>query len=517
MIATYRFQDSENKTIGFYVDGNFYNLYYVKRNINHIDNLRFARDGSFHEKKELRKLSYRDTIMHKKYNTLVKENPFRRDIQKDFLKWKKTSNHILRLDGARRCGKTTELLKFAYKNYTQVIYINLAHDSLFPKLYQYPVKEDVMRKYCRLKNLPEYTNSKETILIIDEIQENSKIYNALEEFHSDLKCDIAVSGSYLGRVLMNQEFFVIAHMDCYTMFPLSFAEFCRVFHKESLLKKISLSGKSEDQSYKVLDELYQIYIQIGGYPDVVKEYCSSQSIEKSLLVVGNIIRIVSEESAVYIKRERDIKIFEQVYKAAIMDMISNKRGTGNKTTDQIVNYITKSNQKFLVNRDEVLNAVAWLSYCKLLDFVSLALEGDISRSISGRRMYFMDCGIFHYLAVSNHIDHTNFTGLQAETFVFNELNRLLFRYSEEDIVLHGREICFSVCGNYELDFMVVDKTDTVYGIEVKSHAGSHKSLNVFLEKHLIDQGVIANFSKGGKSEQYITIPIYTVGCRFPYH
>ena len=75
---------------------------------------------------------------------------------------------------------------------------------------------------------------------------------------------------------------------------------------------------------------------------------------------------------------------------------------------------------------------------------------------------------------------------------------------------------FSVYGNYELDFMIVDKNNNAIGIEIKTQNGTHKSLNVYLDKKLINRGIVAKPGSGGHSEKFDTIPIFAVGCRYPY-
>ena len=55
-----------------------------------------------------------------------------------------------------------------------------------------------------------------------------------------------------------------------------------------------------------------------------------------------------------------------------------------------------------------------------------------------------------------------------------------------------------------------------YGIEVKTRGGNPLSLKVFIDNHLIDKGIVAKPTPGGHGDRFDTIPIYAVGCRFPY-
>lgn len=74
----------------------------------------------------------------------------------------------------------------------------------------------------------------------------------------------------------------------------------------------------------------------------------------------------------------------------------------------------------------------------------------------------------------------------------------------------------NLLNQYELDFVLVDKDNTVYGVEVKTKDGSPESLRIFIDRHLIDRGIVAKTARGGHGEKFDTIPVFTVGCRFPY-
>lgn len=131
-------------------------------------------------------------------------------------------------------------------------------------------------------------------------------------------------------------------------------------------------------------------------------------------------------------------------------------------------------------------------------------------------MYFSDCGLVSFLANKSALAESALTGTITETFIFNELYRLFkIRYSKR--VVRGDNVCFSILDNYELDFIVMSKDKVIYGIEGKTKKGDANSLKVFIDKHLIDKGIKAVLTNGGKGDIFDTIPVYTAGCRFPYN
>ena len=90
-----------------------------------------------------------------------------------FSDWKRfNSDKVLQVEGARQVGKTTEIKKFAYNNYEQVIYINLSVDNqeFVNKVIESGLNILSLHQYCQESGLPDYIDDKSTLLILDEIQ-----------------------------------------------------------------------------------------------------------------------------------------------------------------------------------------------------------------------------------------------------------------------------------------------------------------------------------------------------------
>ena len=526
LVATHRVKDSSNNTTGFIINKQFYTDYYIKKNIEYIDNLIITKSGIIKAKKRLPEIYYKDTVVRWKYNEITKENPFKRDIQKDLKDWKEHNYKcILQLDGSRQIGKTTELKKFAYKNYEYIIYVNLATDEYdFNDLVKNGSTQIEFEKYCRKAGLPHFSNSRKTILIIDEIQVNTFVFNALRSIRSSIKCDIVITGSYLGRYFLNnintqesRPFFSAGTITKLKMSSLSFKEFCRVFNSERKLNNINLFGKSDDKDYKELQELYNIYKEIGGYPAVIKEFISSRNMDRCYKIIEDLLATFKDESRNYFEHPKDVEVFDTVYDSILKEMCIEKRGTGKNIIDVIKNISINSMKESanLVTNKEVSNAIMWIKYCGVIDTCNLANDGDIRNIIPSRRIYFRDCGIVSYLAKKSAINKASLDGIITETFVFNELIKLFETPFNKCKV--KEKLCFSLYGVYELDFMLIDTKNIIYGIEVKTNTGDPKSLKIFIDKHLINKGIVAKPTKGGHSDKFDTIPIYTVAARFPYN
>ena len=128
MRADYRVKNNQ-KTVGFIVDKKYVKYYDALKNIEFIDNLVVNKAQVIRSKRgKLKEISIQE-VNKKIYQKFVKENSLVRDIEKEFEEWKiNFSDYVLYVSGARQTGKTTELLKFAYKNYDQILYVNLANE-----------------------------------------------------------------------------------------------------------------------------------------------------------------------------------------------------------------------------------------------------------------------------------------------------------------------------------------------------------------------------------------------------
>ena len=516
MKASAQVKNSNKRTTGFIIDGNYVKYYDALQNISLIDNLDIATDGTIKsDSASLDEIAINE-INQEIYNKKCEQNPLIRDVQTELEEWRmKWNDYVLYVTGARQTGKTTELLKFAYKHYEQIIYVNLANERQLKSFEELVLSNSLhfgMINYCRQERLEEFENLSSTILIIDEIQESSTVYNSIRALQGELNCHVAVTGSYLGKTLNSQYFKPAGNMKEVEMFPLSFTEFCRAFEKEDLLYSVSLYGESEKEQYIELTDLYKIYIQIGGYPAVVKEYLRSKDVSACYEVIETIISRFTEESASYFKNDKYPIVFENVYKAALLSIAKEKKGSASKDIQEITD-IVKNDTKEHVSRVEINNIVSWLKYSKILGGCDLYNQGNVNDLLSERRFYFMDCGIASYVAGTTPISNDTFAGILAENFVYSELFRLYKKHN-----LKGNKPCCSIYDNYELDFMLVDRNDRKYGIEVKSNKSNKtKSLKTYKNRALIDEAYIAEITRGGKGVEVSSIPIYTVGCRFPYN
>ena len=226
------------------------------------------------------------------------------------------------------------------------------------------------------------------------------------------------------------------------------------------------------------------------------------------------IRTFTAESSRFFPNSTALSIFREVYKGVLVQITEEKKGTGKTFLEFVTNFV-KDNVKEPVSRNEVRAAASWLLYSGIIGYCDLYNNGDVTDVVSNRTAYFADPGIANYISDMITVPRDAIEGMLTETFAYTELNRL-YQAAPGEKRVRGDKPCFSICGDYELDFVVVDKEDTRYGLDVKTGNNRAKSLEYYKDKGLIDKGFRCAVSYGGQGKRLATIPIYTIGCRFPY-
>ena len=110
----------------------------------------------------------------------------KREIYAKLLEWKSRKDHKpLVLDGARQVGKTYILKEFGNKEYKTLSYVNLDKDAVAKSIFE--PDHDIPRI---IRTLSAHTGvdivPKDTLIVIDEIQESAAALGCLKYFKEDL-------------------------------------------------------------------------------------------------------------------------------------------------------------------------------------------------------------------------------------------------------------------------------------------------------------------------------------------
>ncbi|RII32943.1 ATP-binding protein [Clostridium chromiireducens] len=437
----------------------------------------------------------------------------KRDAYKKLLEWKNNHNNkVLLIEGARQVGKTYLVKKFARENYDNVIYINPLEETGEDLLTIYDaVKEERLsgkldrEKTNSLKEMfrrfsNKFKDSEECIIIIDEIQESYKIYNMIRQFAREFTTHFIMIGSYLGRVVMQKEFWSpMGDVDFLEIKPLSFTEFMQALNLKKLYDGLDLYGNSNKNDYELIYDKYKDYLEIGGYPEIVCEYLKNNK-DNVYVLFEKLLRVFCEESSRYF--DGDIlttRVFEDCISAIIEALARDKKGIKESSyTEELQQIITKKYSSN-ITKENCNRVLQWFYTSKFVKDCDKLIDFDFTNIKKRQRYYLSDVGMANFVMKKANILMSEARGLLNEAFVYNCLLDKI-----PTVPMLG------IYGDGELDFVYRDRENgQVYGIEVKSGKNPGKTITKSLANGKIDFAVyLKGLTQGGIANKTYTIPIF---------
>lgn len=417
----------------------------------------------------------------------------RRNIYIKLLAWKnENTGRVLELQGARQVGKTYILKKFGKENFSKMVYINMAENTgkNFLRCISIamewepgkPMEETPVRKALELYD-ETFKDNKDTVVIIDEIQESAEIYNQIRTLAREFQAYVIVTGSYLGRTMEPDFFLPAGDMDHMVMESMTFDEFLDVFDERELYEKIDLYGKGRAEDYKKLMEYYEIYQKIGGYPAVVACYAEHRDLNKCMGLIGDLINVFADESKRYFEDIIDINMFQKLFNAIALLMMQEKQGIRDLIAE--LSKIAYQEESGRTTKKMINHAISWLQESHIIGYASKAVDCDYKQIKDNSRYYFLDMGIAYYFLSRTGAPYDVIKGLLAENFVYLVLRRRIENTHEIAGLVPWFASYEKIKG--ELDFYVRSLVDYKnYGIEVKSTDASAKTARKLLEDGKLD-------------------------------
>ncbi len=446
----------------------------------------------------------------------------KRNIYNDLLRWKqRDSGKVLELKGARQTGKTFILDKFAKENYKIYIYINMAQlsgEKFLACMEQAsawkpgePRIEKALHEAIRLFD-SRFEDNKDTIIVIDEIQESAKVYSRIREFSREFVCHFVVAGSYLGKTLEKEHFLSAGDTENLTLNTLTFEEFVEAFGKRELYNGVDLLGSGNPEQYDELKEYYKIYCEIGGYPDVINCYMETQDMQECKRVLMQIIRTFIEESTRYLGGIQEMILLEQIFPAIAQLTVREKKEHGDLITElSRIIYNRKSNRTM---RKSISAVIDWLYRSDIIGYCGKANECDPVNVSLHNCFYFQDVGVCRYFLDAAGADLLALREMISENFVYIELLKRIRGFE-----ITGIAPMFGTYKGGETDFFIKCwKNDNSYGVEVKDGQSETEIVQQLLKDEMVEAVyLLKEDTYGGMADRKLTVPIYLVGrVRFDY-
>ncbi len=415
------------------------------------------------------------------------------------LQWKDKKNRKpMILKGARQVGKTWLMKEFGRRYFKYTAYINFDNNKHMKDVFEndYDIERILMAVNIAsgTKIIPG-----ETLIIFDEIQENSKAIASLKYFYENApEYAVIAAGSLLGVAIHNGVSFPVGKVDTLELNPLSFKEFLGAVGEEGLLKLLDADDKELLKVYreKYIDWLKKYYY-IGGMPEVVAAFAENKDFQEARYLQKKIIEMYEDDFSKH-TAENELPRIRMVWNSIPMQL-------------------AKENKKFFFGKiregaraKDFEIAIEWLQDCGLIKKVyniskpAVPLKAYVE--FSAFKLYLLDVGLLGALSeldamsiLEGNAVFVEFKGALTEQFVHQQLvadtEYTPYYYSETK-------------SEGEIDFLI-QKGRHIIPIEVKAEENLRaKSLKVYCDKYKPEIAVRTSMSDYREQEWLVNVPLY---------
>lgn len=370
----------------------------------------------------------------------------KREIIKDLLKWKESSNRKpLIVHGARQVGKTYIIKQFGKENYNNLIYVNFETNQEFSS----QISEHIDAKYI-INKLELFYGEKilpgKTLIFFDEIQANERALTALKYFYEDApEYHVIAAGSLLGVAINRENYsFPVGKVQMLNMYPLSFKEFLIAVGREDLIEVIQKHFENDERMDKTIHELclklYRTYLVVGGMPEVVETY----------LTEGKTISAIDVQAEILESYVRDMTKYAD-------NSLSNRIISA---FDSIPVQLAKDNPKFqykVIAKGGTSSifgeAIMWLKNSGIVNQVyktTAELPLEMHKDLSSFKLYMSDVGLF-----VNKARYPLYQVDLSQQPVMIAMGPLTENYVANELRVKGYDLYYwESDGKAELDFMI---------------------------------------------------------------
>ena len=418
----------------------------------------------------------------------------KREIYSKLLEWQSRRDHKpLILDGARQVGKTYILKAFGSKEYKNFSYVNLDKDAVAKSIFE--PDHDIPRT---LRTLSAHTGvdivPKDTLIIIDEIQESAAALGCLKYFKEDFpQYDVAVAGSLLGISIHEDQSFPVGMVELVRMFPMSLHEFLNATGNEKLTELLLNCDWSavNTLSQKYIDLLRQYYY-VGGMPEAVAGYIKGRGLGAVRKIQKDILAGYRKDFSKHAPK-KEVPRIEMVW-------------------DSLPSHLAKENKKFIYGAvrkggrsKDFEVAITWLKDAGLIYKIHRVSKIEYPlkfyEDFDVFKIFPLDVGLLgamtdvpaSQMLVGDNI-FKEFKGAFTECYVGEQLARIqipTFYFSSNETTV---EVDFAVQTEKRVIPLEAKAEENVYAKSLKTYIDDHpklKGLRVSM-KNYIDQGWMEN-------------------------
>jgi len=397
----------------------------------------------------------------------------RRVIESQLTAWKdKPSRLPLIIQGARQVGKTYMMKWLGENHFQRYAYFNFDER---PELKEFfAMNKDVGRIVNSLSLISSVPIDKDTLVILDEIQESPEALNTLKYFaESDLQIPVVCAGSLLGVVLHHGHSFPVGKVEFLSMHPMTFREVLPHWDARAATYLEGLGTLEAIPAYffNDLTDHFKKYLITGGLPAVVREFNATNSFDRCDEVLENLLLSYRGDFGKHPVMS-DVARIGHVF-------------------DSLPSQLARENRKFVyqlvrqgARAKEYDDAIQWLVRSGLVYRIRLSNRPAIPLSayddLSAFKLYGFDVGLVRRMARLSPMAYaegnrlfTEFKGALTENYILQSL-----------VTQFGDVPRYWTSGNTaEVDFIIQDG-NRVIPIEVKSDENvKSRSLTLYHQKY----------------------------------
>ena len=440
----------------------------------------------------------------------MEDRLFKRKFYEKMLAWKreKDGKTALLIKGARRVGKSTIAEEFARNEYESYILVDFTKVS--PEIHAlFDDLSDLDRIFMALQF---YFNvilvPRNSVIILDEIQECPKARQAIKELVADHRYDYIETGSLISIKKKTQGIRIPSEETRLTMYPMDYEEFRWAMGDLTTVPLLQQAFASRrplgDAAHRKIMRVFRLYMLVGGMPQAVNTYLETQNLS---LVDGTKREILELYNDDFYKIDPTGKA-ATLFKAIPAQLYGNVH---RYQTTPVIGEVENDTLLTLIHEMEESKTV---NIAHHVDNPSVGLP--MTDNLGSFKMYVGDTGLFVTLAFA---DKEVTENIIYQKLLTDKLSANL-GYVYENIIAQmltasGNKLFYHTFPDdnkhiYEVDFLL-SRAQKLCPIEVKSSGyKAHASLDMFCEKYSdrIRERYLVYTKDLRKDEQTIMVPVY---------
>lgn len=386
---------------------------------------------------------------------------FERMLMRQLRQWRKRDRRKpLVLRGARQVGKTTVVSEFG-KEFDTFIHLNLEREadarvfSLTDDVHEV-LQYVMLHKHC--------CSEGETLLFIDEIQNEPKAVAMLRYFYEDMpELYVIAAGSRLQSLLMQRVSFPVGRVEYLSLRPCSFLEYLNAMNYPAyaeMVERLEVKSLYHDG----LMSHFNQYALVGGMPEAVASYVRHHDLQMLSPIYRSLLGGYNEDVEKYAHNDAQVKVIRHILRS------------GWNMAGQSIQFVNFGGSSYSSREVHEAFDTMQRAFLLSLDYPVTAVQAPFIPSLRrAPKLIWVDAGLVNFSCdiqlqfLQNKDLLDTWRGHAAEQIVAQELRVVLDSHYRDEQYFWVRDKKGTTA---ELDFVWL-QGERIVPIEVKSGTNAH--------------------------------------------